>query len=91
MIETPTFPLGSLYVTKAALDILSSADVAEALTRHALGDWGEVGPEDRAENALAVCEGRRILSAYRSVQGHSFWVATEADRSATVVLLPSDY
>lgn len=91
MPSNPTFSLGSLYVTRAALEILSTSDVAEALTRHALGDWGEVCADDARLNVEATRDGSRILSAYRSVTGERFWVVTEADRSATTVLLPSDY
>lgn len=91
MPDSPTFPMGSLYVTKAACEVLAAPDVAEALTRHALGDWGDVDPEDAKANAFALSGGGRILSSYKSVEGNAFWIITEADRSATVVLLPSDY
>ena len=32
----------------------------------------------------------RLLSVYRS-NGLKFWIITEADRSATTVLMPEDY
>ena len=50
-----------------------------------------MGEEDKAENELSVREGFRILSAYRLRTGVKIWVITEADRSATTVLLPSEY
>ena len=31
------------------------------------------------------------LSAYHAQTGEKFWIITEADRSATTVLLPSEY
>ena len=34
------------------------------LARHVTGDWGNVPPEDAAENELSVREGFRILSSY---------------------------
>ena len=34
--------------------------------------------------------GERLLSVYRSANGGTFWVITEADRSVTTVLLPDD-
>lgn len=86
-----SFPLGSLYITPGALKALSHEEIMGALGRHCKGDWGEVGAEDQAENDLSVREGFRILSAYRSRSGHKFWVITEADRSATTVLLPDEY
>jgi hypothetical protein len=36
-------------------------------------------------------EGTRLFSVYRSIAGVKFWIITEADRSATTVLLPEDY
>jgi hypothetical protein len=50
-----------------------------------------VTPEDRAANDGALRSGDRLLSVYRSAAGTTFWVLTEADRSATTVLLPDDY
>jgi hypothetical protein len=55
-------------------------------TRHPVN-----GYEDAKENDLSVAEGYRILSAYRTAEGTKFWVITEADRSATTVLLPDEY
>jgi hypothetical protein len=31
------------------------------------------------------------LSSYQSSRGEKFWIITEGDRSATMVLLPEDY
>ena len=41
----------------------------EFLRRHVTGDWGELTPEDWAENELSVKEGFRILSAVSYQQG----------------------
>jgi hypothetical protein len=35
--------------------------------------------------------GERIVSAYRLADGAKIWIITEADRSATTILLPSEY
>lgn len=91
MPDCPNFPLGALYVTKAACEVLASSDVTEALARHAWGERGDVSPEDARANALALSESGRLLFSYKSAEGHAFWVVTETFRSATVVLLPSDY
>jgi hypothetical protein len=85
------FPLGRAVITPNALDILVSADVMAALGRHVAGDWGDVCPEDWEENELSLKEGFRLLSSYRDSKGTTFWIVTEADRSATTVLLPEDY
>lgn len=84
-------PLGQIVATPAALGAVSHPDIVAALRRHAVGDWGEVDPDDRAANDDALKSGERLLSVYRSATGTTFWVLTEADRSATTVLLPDDY
>ena len=61
------------------------------VARHAVGDWGELGDEDKRLNDRAVVEGSRILSAYTTKCGEKLWVITEADRSSTCLLLPDEY
>ncbi|HTG36531.1 MAG TPA: hypothetical protein VLB76_26740 [Thermoanaerobaculia bacterium] len=87
------FPLGRCVATPGALEVLSEAKQAAVpfLTRHQEGDWGEVSPEDKAANTLALVTGERILSAYRTAQGAKLWIITEADRSSTCILLPEEY
>ncbi len=86
------FPLGQIVATPGALEALEDAhQTMEFLQRHASGDWGKVGAEDAAENELSVKEGFRILSAYTTKNGIKLWVITEADRSVTTLLLPSEY
>ena len=84
-------PLGHIVATPAALGAVSQPDIVAALRRHAVGDWGDVDPDDRAANDLALTSGGRLLSVYELVNGITFWVITEADRSVTTVLLPDDY
>lgn len=86
-----TFPLGRLVSTPAALEAIPPDEIQVALSRHLQGDWGECGPEDWEENELSLKEGYRLFSVYRSSAGTKFWIITEADRSATTVLLPEDY
>lgn len=81
---------GQVYITPMAQDQLYTASVIQALKRHITGDWGEVCEEDKAANDEALRTGDRILSAYIS-NGHRFWIITEADRSATTILLPEEY
>jgi hypothetical protein len=87
------FALGQILATPGALKALeeSSQSPAEFLARHASADWGEVDAEDAKENELSVEQGFRILSAYRTSKGVRLWIITEADRSATTVLLPDEY
>jgi len=79
--------------TPGALQALEKAEQlpAEFLDRHVNGDWGEVPDADKQENELSVEQGFRVLSAYTTSTGDHIWVLTEADRSATTLLLPKEY
>lgn len=87
------FALGQILATPGAVDALSEANQAaqSLLRRHVTGDWGDLSEEDRQENELSVAQGFRILSAYTLPTGVRLWLITEADRSATTLLLPSEY
>jgi hypothetical protein len=84
------FQLGQVVITANAAQRLDTVPVHEALRRHAAGDWGDICPEDACENELSLKKGFRLLSAYGTGE-RRFWVITEADRSATTVLMPDDY
>lgn len=85
------FPLGATVMTQGAMDALAPDELVTFVARHARGDWGEVDDADWKENDFSVENGYRILSAYTSRGGEKVWVITEADRSATTVLLPEEY
>jgi hypothetical protein len=89
-IENLKFPLGALVITANAEATLDPADVEQGISRHAAGDWGELCPEDRAENEHSLEHGGRLMSVYRSRE-RRFWIITESDRSVTTVLMPEDY
>jgi hypothetical protein len=61
------------------------------LARHAARDWGELGQEDIRENEYSLAHGFRLLSSYTTAAGEKLWIITEADRSATTLLLPDEY
>jgi hypothetical protein len=61
------------------------------LARHIAEDWGDLDEDDRRENELSLIHGLRLLSAYTLNSGTKIWIITEADRSATTVLLPEEY
>lgn len=85
------FRLGHIVSTPDALSRLTNEDILMGIQRHQAGDWGDVSEEDRQENELSLKEGFRLLSVYHAANGTKFWLITEADRSATTVLLPEDY
>jgi hypothetical protein len=89
----PKFPLGRIVSTPAALEAFArnSEDPMQFLARHVVGDWGELDDHDKAENYYSLNNHLRILSAYSLKDGTKIWIITEADRSATTFLLPSDY
>jgi len=88
------FALGQLVATPGALAALDEANTspAELIGRHLAGDWGTVDKDDWRSNDRALLEGTRLLSAYQLPgTGEKIWVITEWDRSATTLLLPSEY
>lgn len=85
------FPLGQVVITASAKDVLHPEDVQDALVRHASGDWGDVDDHDRHENEVSVHQYLRLFSVYHDRDKMKFWIITEADRSATTILLPEDY
>lgn len=98
------FEPGDIVATPGALDAITRVahairrqpeQVAGALVgRHLSGDWGDLDPEDKDTNDGALEYGDRILSAYYIGDSQTpvkIWVITEADRSVTTLLLPSDY
>jgi hypothetical protein len=93
IIPQGRFELGQLVATPGALAALDEAGTspAELIGRHLQGDWGTVDKEDWAANDRALRDGERLLSAYMLETGTKVWVITEWDRSATTLLLPSEY
>ena len=87
------FPLGRVLATPGVLLALEKAgqQPQEFLDRHASGDWGEVDSHDAEENEISLHSGLRLLSSYTTGAGDRLWIITEADRSATTLLLPEEY
>lgn len=91
--EAAIFHLGRLVATPQALEVLEQHGIAplSLLKRHASGDWGDVSKDDAMANQAALQSGSRLLSAYRIGSDTKVWVITEADRTVTTLLLPSEY
>src|SRR5215212_1041306 len=87
------FALGQTVITPGAEEALQIAGqtATQFLRRHMSGDWGDLSDEDVKENEFSLKEGLRLLSAYQTGKGQKLWIITEADRSATTILLPSEY
>ena len=89
----PLFPLGRLVATPGAIDLMFASKVTPAslIDRHLGGDWGDLDDHDKQLNDFAAkADYNRILSAYKVGTG-KVWIITEADRSATTILLPDEY
>ena len=69
------FQLGKTVMTIGAKEALKESNQLPItfFARHQSGDWGIVCEDDRKENELAVKEGFRILSAYRTAQDVKLW------------------
>jgi len=89
----PLFELGKIVATPGCIEALSKRRVSavDLLHRHVTGDWGECCIEDARTNDEAVKEGFRVFSVYQLSDEVKVWVITEADRSSTCLLLPSEY
>jgi hypothetical protein len=87
------FPLGQIFLTVGARESLEESNQLphEFLAKHQSGNWGDIREADKKENELSLKEGFRILSAYKTTKGEKLWIITEADRSSTTCLLPSEY
>jgi len=88
------FEIGQLVATRGAVGALDDEglDAAVYVTRHVNGDWGDIGKEDAKANDDALKFGNRVLSAYILPRSKTrIWILTEADRSSTCVMLPSEY
>jgi hypothetical protein len=87
------FALGQMVATPGVLQAMREAgqDAVEFISRHQSGDWGDMSEEDKRENEFSLDKHLRIFSAYHTSKGEKIWIITEADRSATTVLLPSEY
>jgi hypothetical protein len=87
------FSLGRLFITQGASEALeeSRQSAQEFINRHARLERGELCEEDHKENLFSVDKALRIFSAFKTANGVKIWCITEADRSATTILLPSEY
>lgn len=96
-LRAPLFELGRVVATPGALALLAQHGVEplSLLQRHVSGDWGTVSNADARANDEAVHGGTRLLSSYPlmgNTGGDSvIWTITEADRSSTTLLKPSEY
>ena len=93
------FSLGEITISPGARRACSPEFLAQCLARHASGDWGPVLAATAAENDQALMQGDTIGSMYpidppqpaHGEPGNALWIETNADRTATILLLPEEY
>ncbi len=83
-----------------ATRILAQVEMQKYISRHVQGDWSEMDAQDVKTNQEATPEDPsepgwgmgRVFSAYHLPYTKAkVWIITEADRSATTVLMPDEY
>jgi hypothetical protein len=86
------FELGQVVATPGAIELFEkhNIDPLDLLYRHLTGDWGELDEHDILENKRAIRYGYRVLSSYKFGED-TIWLITEADRSVSTFLEPSEY
>jgi hypothetical protein len=92
-VKSASFQVGQLVMTRSVADLVERAglDPTPYLLRHLACDWGDICDADRKLNNRAVRGGDRLFSSYNLPGDMKLWIITECDRSATTMLLPSDY
>ena len=95
----PKFRIGKIVATPGAIEALKNSNQLpdSFLEKHKHGAWGEICEEDADLNDQAIAhEGNsdkqmRVMSVYKTLKNETIWIITEWDRSATTILLPSEY
>jgi hypothetical protein len=97
----PLFDLGQVVCTPGIQELIERNAIhpPRLLHRHERGDWGVMSDFDRDQNNLALRNDTRTFSSYpidpdqpcTGSGSNTVWIITEADRSVTTLLLPSEY
>lgn len=91
----PLFAAGQIVMTRSIHELVESGQLNPMpyLQRHLQGDWGNLDDHDWNANQRALNDSDRLFSSYDVDVGDEskLWIITEADRSVTTLLLPSDY
>lgn len=87
---SPLFSPGCLYITAGISELIrQGTDITPNLNRHFRGDWGDIGPEDKAANNHALQHGKTLLSAYNITPDTTVWIMTQ--QGSTTVMFPHEY
>ena len=86
------FPCGALTFSRAVAPLVRAGRLAPTLyfRRHTRGDWGDVNVQQWQANSTALQSGASLESHYVIHPGLAIRIVTDAQRSATVIVLPSE-
>src|SRR5438477_204409 len=90
---TGEFPSGAIRGSPRAIELQNKIDFDFYLRRHLRGDDGDVSEDQHQRNRLAQRDGLRIWSIYKTPENPDgeIWIITEADRSVTHIMFPSEH
>lgn len=99
MSNTPfKFNLGQVVATPGVIAAAQESEdiLAPYITRHHMGDWGDVDKHDAKANEQALKDGSRIFSVHHLRDKTKIYIITEAvgddgKRASTCILLPDEY
>lgn len=83
-----------VVATPAAMEAFEKAKEAYGmyLTRHYSGDWGEIDADDAKYNDEHFDDQTCSLHSVFTLHDRTtIWIITEADKSVTTIIMPSEY
>jgi hypothetical protein len=71
-------PARQVVATPGAIEALAQANIdgRELLSKHHLGEWGDLSESDKRENEFSVDKELRIFSSYRISDDEKVWIIT---------------
>ncbi len=84
----PRFSLGRLEFSEMFSAACAAQCVVQALCRHCCGDWLD---SEMLANGNALRYRASIISEHQDARSVLFYIVTNADRTVTKVMLPSEY
>lgn len=87
--------IGKVLMTRGIANFVKESykfagEVPNILLRYVNKDWGNTSESDAKLNDEALLTGDRVFAVYETSIG-KVYIITEADRSYTTILLPSEY
>ena len=86
------FPIGALICSRGGDRRVRAGrlDPIPYFRRHTSGDWGDVNVQQWHANGVALQSGASLESHYVIHPGLAIRLVTDAERRATVIVLPSE-